>query len=197
MKTLTLGPILAAGFLLSSCSSSKIDTGGAAWHDSVSQSYDGLTEASSLGTTAVPILTSPQYGQKWGSPKFRKSPTGVYEINYANPAQPFDRLAIYGSQKPFPALTKAPPFAKDEEVNGELTAVDYDQEFRTTTINGQPVRWFKESGSGGADGAYYSTTGFSATDAFGKTGYYRLVVEGGDDMDPEVARRFSSVQLVR
>jgi hypothetical protein len=112
-------------------------------------------------------------------------------------AQPFDRLAIYGSPKPFPVLSKAPPFAKDEEVNGELTAVDYDQEFRTTTINGQPVRWFKECGSGGADGAYYSTTGFSVTDDFGKTGYYRLVVEGGDDMEAEVARRFSSVQLTR
>lgn len=195
MKIPTFGVTFAAGLFFSSCSSS--DNGGAAWHDGISESYHGLTKASSLGQRAIPVLISPKYEQMWGRPKVRQSPSGVYELDYANPAVPFDRLAIYGSPKPFPALSKAPPFGKDEEVNGKLTAVDHDQSFRTTTINGQPVRWFKESGSGGADGAYYSTTGFSATDASRKTGYYRLVVEGGDEMEAEVARRFSSVKLVK
>ena len=194
MKISALGAALVAGFLIPSCSSSD---SGTAWHDFTSKTYEGLTEASTLGETAIPALTSPQYQKMWGQPKVRKSRSGVYELNYANPAQPFDRLAIYGSPKPFPALVQAPFYSKDEEVNGELTAIDHTQSFRTTTINGQPVRWFKESGSGGADGAYYSTTGFSLTDSSGRTGHYRLVVEGGDDMEAEVARRFSSVKLAR
>lgn len=152
-------------------------------------------DASALGIKAIPLLASPTYEAKWGKPKVRVSSAGTYELNYANPAQPFDRLAIFGAPKPFPVLLAAPDFSKEELVNDELTGVNYPQSFRAVTVNGAPVRWFKESGSGGADGAYYATTGFSVTDSSGKTGHYRLVVEGGDDMEAEVARRFSSVVL--
>ena len=152
-------------------------------------------DVSALGIKAIPVLASPTYEKKWGKPKVRVSSSGTYEFTYANPAQPFDRLSIFGAPKPFPALLSAPNFSKDEMINDELTGVNYRQSFRTVTVNGTPVRWFKESGSGGADGAYYSTTGFSVTDSSGKTGHYRLVVEGGDDMEVEVARRFSSVVL--
>lgn len=197
MKVLPLGAIIASGLLIVSCSSTTSASKGADWHDFVSSTYNGLNETASLSSSTIPVLRSPAYESKWGKPKIRQSASGIYELNYANPNQPFDRLAIYGSPKPFPALKSAPYVTKDEMVNGELTAVDYPQSFRTTAINGQAVRWFQESGPGGADGAYYSTTGFSLTDASGKTGYYRLVVEGGDKMDAEVARRFSSVGLTK
>lgn len=196
MKTLPLATFTAPAILLSSCSTSTNPSptnSGADWHDFVGSTYNGLSSSSSLGPTSIPVLGSPSYEANWGKPKVRKSAAGIYELNYANPNQPFDRLVIFGSPKPFPALKSPPFFSKDEMVNGELTAVDYPQSFRTTTIAGKSVRWFQESSSGGADGAYYSTVGFSVTDSSGKTGYYRLVVEGGDNMDAEVARRFSSV----
>lgn len=62
---------------------------------------------------------------------------------------------------------------------------------------GRKVRWYQESLSGGADGAYYSTEGFALTDGQGRTGYYRMVVESGNNADAEVSRRFSTAQLRR
>ena len=196
MKSFLSGPLLATGLFLASCSPST-KSGDAAWREFISGTYDGLNEVAALGAPEIPVLTSPAYEQKWGKPKVRVSDSGIYELNYANPAQPFDRLAIYGSKKPFPKLTIPPTYSTDEEVNGELASVRHTQSFRSIMINGKPVRWFQESGPGGADGAYYSTEGFSATNTAGQTGYYRLVVEGGINMDPEIARRFSSVQLAQ
>lgn len=183
-------PAVVACSLLS-CSNSS-SPGEKAWSDFNSNFYNGLESTDSLAGAKIPILRSPAYEARWGSPKISVSPVGNYELSYANPDQPFDRLVIYGSVAPYPELTKAPEVSSEIMVNDELTGVTNPQNFRTVSIQGQPVKWFQETTSGGADGAYYSTEGFALKDVFGNTGYYRMVVEAGNGADAEVHRRFSS-----
>lgn len=95
----------------------------------------------------------------------------------------------------FPNLNKVPKVSTEKMINGELTGVWLPQNFRTVTIDGHEVRWFQESTSGGAGGAYYTTEGFALKNVFGDVGYYRLVVEAGNNTGSEVAKRFSSVKL--
>lgn len=177
-----------------SCSSSSPGAE-SAWSKATGNFYYGLEEAASLEGVKVPVLRSPAYEAKWGKPKIRTTTAGDYELNYANPDQPFDRLAIQGTSRPFPKLTKVPKVSGEKMINDELTGVLIPQEFRTVMIAGQSVRWFQESLSGGADGAYYTTEGFALKDAFGNTGFYRLVAEGGNNADAEVAKRFGSVKF--
>lgn len=157
--------------------------------------FSSLEPADSLAKVKIPVLRSPAYEAKWGPPKIRISVLGGYELSYANPAQPFDRLVIYGSARPFPVLKKAPDVSGEKMIKGELTGVSHPQRFRSVLVAGQSVKWFQESTSGGADGAYYSTEGFTLKSGFGNPGFYRIVVEGGNEMDAEVARRFASAKF--
>lgn len=157
--------------------------------------YSSLKQADSLASVKMPVLKSPAFEKKWGKPKIRVSANGSYELSYANPDQPFDRLVIQGSPVPFPALKKAPKMSGEEMINGELTGVEYPQEFRTVTVAGVKVRWYQDSLSGGADGAYYATEGFVVADQKGRKGYYRMMVEAGNNAHAEVARRFATGKL--
>ena len=183
-----------AVFSLTSCSSSSPE-GRSAWSKATGDFYLGLEEVDTLKSAKPPVLRSPAYEAKLGKPKVRMTAGGDYELNYANPAQPFDRLAIQAISRPFPKLNKVPKVSAEKEINGKLTGVMIPQKFRTVTIEGQQVRWFQESTAGGADGAYYTTEGFSLKDIFGNIGYYRLVMEGGGSGGSEVAKRFASVKL--
>lgn len=188
--------LAAAACLLLSCSTSSSGSE-KAWNQFTSNFYDGLEPANSLDKVKIPILRSPAYGAKWGKPKIRVSFLGDYELNYENPAQPFDRLVIHGSVRPFPKLTKAPDVSGEDLINGELTGVTKSQSFQSVLIEGQTVKWFQESTSGGADGAYFTTEGFMKRGSFGSAGHYRIVVESGDEMEAEVARRFGSAKISR
>jgi hypothetical protein len=168
-----------------------------AFSDFLGTFYASLKKADSLAGVKVPVVTSPSFEKKWGAPEIRTSESGNYELNYANPDQPFDRFVIQGSPVPFPPLTKAPMVNGEEMVNDELTAVEYPQEFRTVEVAGRQVRWYQESLSGGADGAYYATEGFALTDDKGRTGYYRMVVESGNGAHAVVAKRFATAKLPR
>jgi hypothetical protein len=159
--------------------------------------YRSLTMSGSLAAVTIPVLKSPSFETKWGAPRIRTSASGNYELSYANPNQPFDRLVIQGSSAPFPALKEAPMMSGEKMINDELTPVDYPQEFRTVPVSGRTVRWYQDSLSGGADGAYYATEGFALTDSKGQTGYYRMMVESGDNAHAEVARRFATAVLTR
>lgn len=196
MKLIYLSWVVAAGVAgsLTSCSSSSAG-GDTAWGQATGNFYSGLSKVDSLKSAKVPLLRSAAYEMAWGKPEVRMTSAGDYELNYANPAQPFDRLVIQGTTRPFPKLTKAPKLTGEKMVNDELTGFTQAQAFRTVTIAGQTVRWFQETTSGGADGAYYSTEGFALKDSFGNTGYYRLVVEAGNEADREVAKRFGSVDF--
>jgi len=179
------------------CADSGISRGelNADFYPSLAQE-DSLTGAAALKeVTTIPILKVPSFEAKWGAPSVRVSRSGNYELNYANPDQPFDRVAVHASEKPFPTFKTVPKVNGERMVNDELTAVKVPQKFRTVVIEGKTVKWFQEALSGGADGAYYMTEGFSLTDASGKTGYYRLVVESGDNADVLVSRRFSAARL--
>lgn len=189
-----LGVAAMIAFGCFACSDST-NPGGEEWSEFNSNLYRIVEPADSLVKVKIPVLHSPSYEAKWGKPKIQVSAMGDYELSYANPAQPFDRLVIFGSVKPYPKLDKAPEVSGEKMVKGELTGVTYPQDFRTAVIGGQSVKWFQESTSGGADGAYFSTEGFALKDAFGKTGYYRMVVEAGDKVDQEVKRRFESGRM--
>lgn len=189
-----LGAVFAFSFV--SCANSS-SSGEKAWNQFTSNFYGGLEPAKSLEKVKIPILRSPAYEAKWGKPTIRVSFLGDYELNYANPAQPFDRLVIHGSVRPYPRLSSAPDMSGEAMIDGELTGFTKPQKFQSVSVGGQQVKWFQESTSGGADGAYFSTEGFVMKDAFGNAGHYRMVVEAGNESGPEVARRFASARLSR
>jgi len=187
MKYITILCALA----VAACGPGGSGTSGA-WDAAVQNSYQGMSSVANVSSARVPILKSKTFESKWGKPKAELGASGDYRLSYSDPSTPFNRLVIYGSTKRWPALSSPPKMSSDEMVNGELTAVLSSQSWRTVVVAGKTVRYFKESSSGGADGAYYSTEGFTMTGPGGKTGYYRLVVEAGDD-ESAVRRRFASV----
>jgi hypothetical protein len=185
-------PVAAATLVITSCGPSGSDH--TAWHAATAASYQGLRSVANTSSVKIPVLQSKAFESKWGKPKVELNGTGGYRLSYSNPSTPFDRLVIYGSSTAFPALSSPPKASFDEMVNGELGVVKRAQSWRTVMVAGKKVRYFQESGPGGADGAYYSTEGFSVTGPDGKTGYYRMVVEAGNDEAP-VRQRFSSAKL--
>lgn len=145
-----------------------------------------------LRSVQVPILKSKDFEEKWGKPRMEVGRNGIYRLSYSDPKKPFNRLVIYGSPKPFPKLTSPPKLAVDAFVDEELQIVYRPQKWCHVTVMDQKVRYFKEMEGGGADGDYYSTEGMSMKTPDGKVGYYRIVVEAGDD-EALVRKRFSSV----
>lgn len=176
---------------VAACASGGNGTSGA-WDAAVQRSYQGLNSAADVSSVTVPILKSKGFENKWGKPKSEVGAAGDYRLNYSDPSTPFNQLVVFGSPRPWPQLSSPPKMSSDEMVNGELGMVMRSQSWRTVVVAGKTVRFFKESSSGGADGAYYSTEGFAMTGPDGRTGYYRLVVEAGDD-ESVVRQRFASV----
>lgn len=186
------GWLAAGGLFFVSCGSSG--TGTTAWQRAVTESYQNLRPAATTAAASVPVLQSKAFESKWGKPKVEVNGAGGYRLSYSDPGGPFNRLVIYGSAKPWPALSAPPKASFSEMVNGELGEVKRAQSWRTVVVAGKTVRFFQESGPGGADGAYYSTEGFSLVGPDGRTGHYRLVVEGGGD-EEAVRRRFASARF--
>lgn len=184
--------VVGAACAITSCGSPG--SGAAAWSAATSASHQKLQTAANTSSVTIPVLQSKLFEAKWGKPKIEVNNSGEYQLSYSDPKRPFNRLVIYGSSSALPALSSPPKAVFDEMVNGELAAVSREQSWRTVVIAGKTVRFFLESGPGGADGAYYSTEGFSLTDPNGKTGYYRLVVEAGTDEAP-VRQRFASAKF--
>lgn len=188
--------VIAGGLVFSSCATTPSSgSGGEAFSEFQSKRYRVLREADSLAGVKIPILRSPTYREKWGEPKIAISSAGDYSLTYADPDQPFQRLVIHGSVNPYPELAKAPEMSGEIMADGELTGVEFPQQFRSVEIAGKTVKWFQQALSGGADGAYYSTEGFSLRDGSGAIGHYNLIVESGNGAGPEVARRFASARL--
>lgn len=181
LPSITLVCVLA----LAGCGPSSPSSGGmTAWRQAVSRTMDGLETVPSLGERTIPVLSAPALAKSWGAPTLEASPSGGYRISYKHPSKPFERLVIYGSPKPFPALATPPDLSYETMVNDELTALTKPQSFRSTSILGKPVRWFVESEGGGADGVYSTTEGFSLTAPDGRTGHYRIVIESVSNAAP-------------
>ncbi|BDS07911.1 hypothetical protein NT6N_29510 [Oceaniferula spumae] len=180
---------LAATLTFAACGPSG--SGNSAWNAAVSASYQGLNTVADTSSVSIPVLQSKSFAASWGKPKVEVNAAGGYRLSYSDPSQPFNRMEIYGSASALPSLSSPPKLESEEMVDGELSMVESAQSWRTVTIAGKTVRFYKVSNSGGADGAYYSTEGFSLTGPDGKVGHYRLVAEAGDD-ESSVRRRFSS-----
>ncbi len=194
MKNRNVIVLLCGVIFTAACSSPSV--GGKSWSEFTAKSFRDLDPKTALSDSGIPLLVSDVYEKKWGAPERSASSAGFYKLNYENSSGPFDRLVIYGSKKAFPKLATAPPLLVADVTGNSSAAIKRPQSFRTTMIAGQKVNWFQESASGGADGAYFSTTGFALKDASGKIGYYRLVIETGDD-NPGIGVRFGSVNLKR
>ncbi|MCW1887393.1 hypothetical protein OKA04_21830 [Luteolibacter flavescens] len=165
------------------------------WESANSARYRVLKPGSDLLGVTVPVLRSRGLEQVWGSPKIQRDGEGGYTLTYADPKKPFTRLVVHGMTEPLPRLSSPPKLSGEEMRNNTLAGYERDQPWRTVTIAEQKVRWFQESASGGADGAYFSTEGFTLKAADGRKGHYRLVAENGDDAAEAVARWFGSVSF--
>jgi len=145
-----------------------------------------------LGMT-VPVLRAPGLERVWGAPKIQRDGEGGYCLTYADPKRPFARLMIHGMAEPLPKLSSPPMLAGEEMRNNTLAGYEREQEWRSVTVLGEKVRWYQESTGGGADGAYFSTEGFTLKAGDGRKGHYRLVAEHGESAAEDVARWFGSV----
>lgn len=186
-KSLSLTSFVLA---LTGCGSGRVQE----WDRVVSDRYSSLQKSQNLLGVTVPVLRSRGLERVWGQPEIQVDGKGGYMLNYRDPKQPFTRLVIHGLTEPLPKLSSPPPVSGEEMVNDELTGFKRPQGWREVMIAGQKVRWFQESASGGADGAYFSTEGFTLKSPDERIGHYRLVAETGDDA-AEVLRWFGSVSF--
>lgn len=141
----------------------------------------------------VPVLTSKGLGKGWKQQWQTVSDDGQsYELRFKHQTAPFEQLVIYGSTKPFPKLANPPVLTKPsmDGLYENDPGIKTPQSWQSTQVMGQTIRWYQEDVSGGADGSYYSTEGFSLTSPDGKMGYYRLVIESVTGAAPA---RFSKV----
>jgi hypothetical protein len=183
-------PALAIVLLFAGCGG-----GVEQWQEATSARYRVLRPGGDLLGVTVPVLRARGLEQVWGAPKIQRDGDGGYCLTYADPDRPFTRLMIHGMAAPLPRLSSPPKLAGEEMRNNTLAGYEREQEWRTVTVAGEKVRWFQESASGGADGAYFSTEGFTLRSPDGREGHYRLVAENGDDATEAVARWFGSVSF--
>jgi len=188
LKPLGLGSLVLA---LAACGSG----GTGAWEKATGSRFDTLQDSSDLLGVTVPVLRAKGLEQVWGAPKIKRDGQGGYLLTYADPKKPLTRLMIHGMTEPLPKLSKPPGIGGGHMVRDTLTGNQKDQEWRKVTILGEEVRWFQESAPGGADGAYFSTEGFTLKASDGRKGHYRLVAEHGDTAAADVARWFGSVSF--
>lgn len=183
---------LGLGFALSGCGGSerKVDT----WSRVTGDQNRVLKTGATLDGVTVPVLRAPGLERVWGPPKIELDGKGGYCLTYADPRQSFTRLMIHGVVKPLPKLSAPPLLGGEEMVDDQLTGFTRPQSWRQVQVLDSKVRWYQESTAGGADGAYYSTEGFTLKAPDGRKGHYRLVAEYGDDTEA-VARWFGSVSF--
>jgi hypothetical protein len=165
-----------------------------AWERATGERSGMLQESPDLLGVTVPVLRAKGLEQVWGAPKIKRDGEGGYMLIYADPKKPSARLMIHGMAKPLPKLSDPPKFG-GKMVRDTLTGYQQEQEWRQVLILGEEVRWFQESASSGADGAYFSTEGFTLRAPDGRKGHYRLVAEHGGDAAADVARWFGSVSF--
>lgn len=182
-------PILIAA--LSGCGAGRIEK----WEQVTGERNRSLRDGTNLLGVTVPVLRAPGLERVWGAPKIQRDGEGGYCLTYADPKRPFARLMVHGMAEPLPKLSSPPMLSGEEVRNNTLGGYQVEQEWRTVEVLGEKVRWYQESTSGGADGAYFSTEGFTLEAADGRKGHYRLVAEHGDDAAEDVARWFGSVSF--
>jgi hypothetical protein len=176
---------------LTGCGGGRIE----AWEKATGDRNLSLQGSADLLGVTVPVLRSHGLERVWGAPKIQRDGKGGYVLTYADPKKPFTRLMVHGMTEPLPKLSSPPLVGGEHMVNDNLTGYQKEQEWRKVTVLGEEVRWFQESASGGADGAYFSTEGFSRKAPDGRKGYFRLVAEHGDTASGDVARWFGSVSF--
>lgn len=178
-------------FAVTGCGSGRTEK----WENATSARQGMLRPGSDLLGVTVPVLRSRGLEQVWGAPKIQRDGEGGYCLTYADPKRPFARLMIHGMAEPLPKLSTPPKLGGEEMHNNTLTGFEREQEWRTVTVVEEKVRWYQESAADGADGAYFSTEGFTLKAPDGRKGHYRLVAENGGDGAEAVARWFGSVSF--
>ena len=176
---------------LSGCGGGGIEK----WELSTRERNRSLRAGNDLLGVTVPVLRAPGLERVWGAPKIQRDGEGGYCLTYADPKKPFVRLMVHGMAEPLPKLSSPPLLAGEEMRNNTLAGYEKEQEWRSVSVLGEEVRWFQESAGGGADGAYFSTEGFTLKASDGRKGHYRLVAEHGDGGAEDVARWFGSVSF--
>lgn len=189
MKSWKIAGWVAVVAGLSACGGGRVEK----WEQVTGEGDRALRAGGDLLGVTVPVLRAPGLERVWGAPRIERDGEGGYRLTYVDPKRPFARLMIRGVAEPLPKLSSPPPISGEEMRNNTLAGYEREQEWREVVVLGRPVRWFQESAGGGADGAYFSTEGFSVKAADGRRGHYRLVAEHGEAAGEEVARWFGSV----
>ena len=177
--------------LLSGCGAGRIEK----WEQVTGDRNRTLRDGANLLGVTVPVLRAPGLERVWGAPKIQRDGDGGYCLTYADPKRPFARLMVHGMAEPLPKLSSPPKLSGEEVLNNTLAGYEVEQDWRSVEVLGEKVRWYQESTGGGADGAYFSTEGFSLKAADGRKGHYRLVAEHPETGAEDVARWFGSVSF--
>ncbi|MCW1925964.1 hypothetical protein OKA05_25620 [Luteolibacter arcticus] len=191
---LKLAGAVSCVLAMAGCGGGRIEK----WENANSARHGMLKPGADLLGVTVPVLRARGLEQVWGAPKIQRDGEGGYCLTYSDPRTPFTRLIIHGMAEPLPKLSSPPKLGGEDMRNNNTLAGDQrerEQEWRTVTVLEEKVRWYQESAGGGADGAYFSTEGFTLKAPDGRKGHYRLVAENGGNAAEAVARWFSSVSF--
>ncbi|WP_193213534.1 hypothetical protein [Luteolibacter marinus] len=174
---------------LAGCGAGRIEK----WEEATGHRNQTLRRGDDLLGVTVPVLRAPGLERVWGAPMIQRDGEGGYCLTYADPTRPLRKLKVHGMAEALPKLSSPPTIGGEKMLNNTLTDYEREQAWRKVEVLGEKVRWFQQSAGGGAEGAYFSTEGFSLKSPGGRKGYYRLVAENGDAAGEEVVRWFASV----
>ncbi len=131
----------------------------------------------SASTTTLPILSNPARAQAWGAPSITKNADG-YRYSYTNPANPKEKLRIFGSRAMMPFFVYPPNIKGTKLVNGVPTQTNEAQLWSKALLAGKTAKLYQSSFANADQAAEFRTLGLTLKDSSGASGQYRIEAEG-------------------
>lgn len=133
--------------------------------------------SANLAQVKMPVLRSSHFEKAWGKPDVAIMSDGNYRLRYRQ-EDTLNFVIIESLARLSPTPAKAPDWEEPYEDPEGTTPppAPHPQEWRRTSILGQPVRWYQNDGGSGADFPCYKTVDFALTAPDGRSGFYRISV---------------------
>lgn len=135
------------------------------------------SNSSGAGAETLPVLSSPARAKAWGSPQTVPTKDG-YKMTYTNPVNGKEKVTITGSSELMFFLYYPPNLKGTRMVDGKATTVDEAQLWKKALVAGQTVKWYHAYLPSAHNGNIFRTLGTELKDSSGRTGQYRVEVEG-------------------
>lgn len=145
----------------------------------------------------IPVLKSPTFEKRWGSPQLLVGPHGGYALRYRDPRDSHRHLTIFGSPTLYPTAGSTPPpytnLGFDPQRNTYAPA-EVRQAWQHARVAGKEVRFYIAEAASDEQPVQISSETFRLTAADGRTASYRIrTVSDPKNPADSVARWFESL----